>query len=225
MFLAVRELRRARSRFALLVGAVALLAFLILFQQAIRDSLLTSFVGGIRNATSDVVVFDVDGRRFLQASTVGEDLERVVRDVDGVDAVGRIGQGTFPVRAGGAVEPVAVVGADRPGIGVPASLVEGRTPSAPGEVIANAADGDRGFGVGERLTVEPTGLVLTVVGRAADVGLNVTPTVYGGWDTYLAVAQTRNPGLRDLVPNALGVRPAPGVDARELAQRINAASG
>jgi putative ABC transport system permease protein len=103
--------------------------------------------------------------------------------------------------------------------------VVGRRPSAPGEDSANAADGDRGFGVGERLTVEPTGLVLTVVGRAADVGLNVTPTVYGGWDTYLAVAQTRNPGLRDLVPNALGVRAAPGVDARELAQRINAASG
>lgn len=126
MFLAFREIRRSKARFGLLIGAVALLAFLILFQQAIRDSLLTSFVGGIRNATADVVVFDVDGRRFLQASTVSPELESRVREVEGVDAVGRIGQGTFPVQAEGEVGPVAVVGSDREGIGSPTALVEGR---------------------------------------------------------------------------------------------------
>lgn len=90
--------------------------------------------------------------------------------------------------------------------------------------MADAAEADRGLALGDRLTVEPGGLELTVVGRAQDVGLNVTPTVYAGWSTYLDVARTRNPGLTDLPANALGVRAAEGVELGELAARINAAS-
>ncbi len=41
MFLAVREIRRAKARFALLVVAIALLLFLILVQQALQDGLIT----------------------------------------------------------------------------------------------------------------------------------------------------------------------------------------
>ena len=47
MFLALREIRRAKVRFGLLVSAVALLVLLILGQHAIQNGLITSFVGGI----------------------------------------------------------------------------------------------------------------------------------------------------------------------------------
>jgi hypothetical protein len=48
MFLALREVRRAKARFGLLTAAIALLVFLILTQQAIQNGLLTAFVGAIR---------------------------------------------------------------------------------------------------------------------------------------------------------------------------------
>jgi len=47
MFLALREVRRAKARFGLLTAAIALLVFLILTQQAIQNGLLTAFVGAI----------------------------------------------------------------------------------------------------------------------------------------------------------------------------------
>ena len=53
MFLALREMRRAKARFALLVSAVGLLVFLILTQQALQDGLITSFVGAIRQQKAD----------------------------------------------------------------------------------------------------------------------------------------------------------------------------
>ena len=224
MFLALTELRRAKARFALLALAVALLAFLILAQQSLRDSLVTSFVGGIRSQSAEVLVFDVDGRRFLQSSVVPPELEREVRTVEGVAAVGRLWQGTYPVTADGALTAAAVAGYDVEGLGSPGSVVEGRLPAGWGEVIANEADADRGFDVGDVITVEPDGLALTVVGLAADAGLNVSPTVWTTKATYLDVARTRNPELPDdLRPNALTVRPAEGVAAAALATAINGA--
>jgi putative ABC transport system permease protein len=224
MFLAFAELRRSKARFALLAGAVGLLAFLILAQQALRDSLLDSFVGGIRSQSAEVLVFNVDGRRFLQSSAITSELESAVRSTDGVGAVGRLWQGTFPVTADGEVTAAAVAGYDVEGVGSPGTIVEGRLPAAPGEVVSNQADADRGFAVGDVITVEPAGLRLDVVGLAGDAGLNVSPTVWTTAATYLDIARTRNPGLTDeLRPNALAVRPADGSDPGAVAERLNAA--
>ena len=52
MFLAFKEMRRAKVRFGLLMGAVGLLVFLILFQQSLQNGLLTAFVGAIRNQSA-----------------------------------------------------------------------------------------------------------------------------------------------------------------------------
>lgn len=225
MFLAVAELRRARARFALLIGAVALLTFLILAQQALRDSLLREFVGGVRNQSAPVLVFNVDGRRFLQASAIAPDLEQAVRRTPGVRTVGRIWQGTFPIAAGPEAEGVSVAAWDTDGAGSPSRLRAGRFPSGPNEVVANAADADRGFAIGDRLEVDAGELELVVVGTADDIGLNVAPTIWTSFETYLTIARTRNPSLgADLPPNVLGVVPGAGVARADLVERINAAS-
>ena len=61
---------RAKVRFGLLIGAIALLVFLILFQQALRDGLITSFVGAIEHQDAPVLVYSTDARRNLQSSTI-----------------------------------------------------------------------------------------------------------------------------------------------------------
>ena len=83
-------MRRARVRFGLLVAAIALLV-LILFQQALQSSLLTSFVGAIRNQSAPVLVYSTDGQRALQASVLTPDLERMAREAPG--SVSRAGSG------------------------------------------------------------------------------------------------------------------------------------
>ena len=87
--IALREMARAKVRFGLLVGSIALLVFLILFQQALRDGLVTSFVGAIEHQSAPVLVFSTDARRTLQGSSISPDLESGVRAVEGVGAVGR----------------------------------------------------------------------------------------------------------------------------------------
>ena len=68
MFLALKEIARAKARFGLLIAAIGMLVFLILFQQSLQNGLLTSFAGAIRNQSAPVLVYSVDGQRVLQGS-------------------------------------------------------------------------------------------------------------------------------------------------------------
>ena len=100
MFLALKEMRRAKGRFGLLIAAIGMLVFLILFQQSLQNGLLTSFVGAIRNQSAPVLVYSVDGQRVIQGSIITPDLEQTVRDADGVGRWAGSGRARSPSLAG-----------------------------------------------------------------------------------------------------------------------------
>ena len=70
MFLAFKEMSRAKVRFALLIAAIGLLVFLILFQQSLQNGLINGFIGAIRDQNAPVLVYSVDGQRILQGSVI-----------------------------------------------------------------------------------------------------------------------------------------------------------
>jgi putative ABC transport system permease protein len=224
MFLALKEMRRAKVRFGMLIAAIGMLVFLILFQQALQSGLVTSFVGAIRNQSAPVLVYSVDGQRVLQGSVITPDLEQLVRATPDIADIGYIGQGTFTVTAADEQADAAIIGYEREGVGSPRDLVAGRLAEQPGEAVASEADADDGFDVGDTIMVEPGGLELTVVGLAPDAQLSVTPTLFVGYDTYLAAVAARNPGGGNPLPNALAVVPAESTTPAELAAAINAGS-
>ena len=238
MFLAWKEIRRAKVRFGLLIAAVALLVFLILFQQSLQNGLLTSFVGAIRNQSAPVLVYSTEGRRILQASVITPDLEDQVRaQIDDAD-IARIAQGTFTVTPSGfgsesgsgsgeaAPAPVetSIIGYERDDLGGPTDLVKGRKATAAHEAVASDADAADGFDVGDTVRVEPGGLRLTVVGLAPNAQLNVSPTLFVGYDTYLDAVAARNPDAGTPLPNALAARPTGDESPAALTVRINALS-
>lgn len=225
MFLALKEMLRAKVRFGLLVAAIGLLVFLILFQQSLQNGLLTSFVGAIRNQSAPVLVYTVDGQRVIQGSVITPDLEAAVRAVDGVGTVGRIGQGTFSVTVGsGELAETTLLGIEDRSLGAPTTLVDGRLPDRPGEAVGSDADATAGFGIGDVVRIEPGGLELTVVGLARDVQLNAGPTLFVDYGTYLDAVGAANPDAGEPLPNVLAVAPAPGMTDAELTTRINAVS-
>ncbi len=225
MFLALREMRRAKVRFGLLIAAIALLVFLILFQQSLQNGLLTSFVGGIRNQDAPVLVYSVDGQRTVQGSAITPDLEELVRTTEGVGEVGRWSQGTFTaIVAGDEAVDVSIIGYDTAGLGTPAELVEGRLADGPGEAVASDADADDGFGVGDTVRIVPGGAEIEIVGSARDVQLNASPTLFATYDTYLDIVASVNPDAGEPPPNVLTIRPAEGVTDDEVAAAINARS-
>lgn len=223
MFLAVREIRHAKARFSMLVVAIALLLFLILVQQALRDGLIEAFVGAISRQSAPVLVYSVDGQRTLQGSVITPSLQRTIQNTSGVGESGRIGQSTFTARVNGAAKTsVALFGYEKASVGGPDRLTAGRMPAAPGEAVGSAGD----FALGDtvRLAGAPAAPVLRVVGLAANAEIQVLPTLFVSWRDYGAWVRGANPDAGVVLASAIGVRPSAGTTPQALTRRINRAS-
>ena len=97
MFLALKEMRRAKVRFGLLAGAVGLLVFLILFQQALLTGLINQFIGALKNQSGEVLVYNGQARKNLEGSIILPDQQAAIAEVEGVAVASPFGQATFSV--------------------------------------------------------------------------------------------------------------------------------
>ena len=160
MFLALKEMRRAKVRFGLLIVAIGLLVFLILFQQSLQNGLLRAFVGAFRDPSRrrcSSTRPTASGR--CRAASSRRTSRQLARSADGVGAAGRIGQGTFTVtrrrrdrrrRRSSATRPRASARPRDAHRGPPAR----RPPARPSPAPRTPATG---FDIGDIVTVEPGG--------------------------------------------------------------------
>jgi putative ABC transport system permease protein len=229
MFLALAEVRRAKLRFALLTGAVGLLAYLILFQLALTNGLVTQFIGAIRNQSGPVIVFGADARANLEASSIRPEQVDAVASIDGVARAQAWGEGTFTVstevsradtNSKGRLIDAAVFGYTLGGLGAPTKLTEGRLPTADFEAVASSINEDEGFAIGQRVRLEPSDREITIVGLADDINYSVAPTLFASYATYEAAVRILNPEAPAVQPSAVLAEPSPGVSTSALASRI-----
>ncbi len=201
---------------AVLCAAALLTALGVLFESGVRSG-----VPPQRYAGAAVVV----GAR--QAIPVEEDLdqpfsERVPLPVEAVERVAAVpgvaqavGDLTVPVTVGG--QPVMGHGWSAAAL-TPFSLREGGAPRADGVVLDRDLAAAHGLGVGDEVAV-----ALGAVPRTFTV-TGVTEQAMAREATlFFADEQARELSGRPEQVHAVGVLPAPGVDAGELADRIRAA--
>lgn len=225
MFLAFREMRRAKVRFGLLIVAVSLLLFLILFQQALQNSLITSFIGALERQSAPVLVYSTDAQRAPFGSVIPPDLRRKIDGARGVGDSAAIGVGSFTVRVDGAAESTAaLVGYQKQELGGPAQVSQGRQVTGAGEAVGSAQD----FSLGQRVTIVASGsaaaVTFTVVGLAPDAELLVAPTLFVRYAGYESAIRASNPDAKLVLPSLIGVRPERGVSDAELVSAVNGVS-
>ncbi len=223
MFLALKEIKRAKLRFGLLAGAVGLLVFLILFQQALLGGLVTQFIGALRNQSADVVVYNDQARKNLEGSRVTPEQVQAVATVAGVAEAAPLGEGTFSVTALDEIKDAVIFGYQLGGPGEPTTLVEGRLPQGPGEAVASEKDRADGFDIGDVVFVEPGTTRITVVGLARDINYSVAPVLFVDVPTFEAAVRTKNPDAQVVLPSAVAVRVEPGSDPDAVALAIDGA--
>jgi putative ABC transport system permease protein len=224
VLLATREISRSKVRFALLSGAVGLLVYIILFQQALLGGLVTSFIGGLENQDSPVLVYNAQARRNIEGSVLLPDQVDAVAAVDGVAASAPMGQATYTVEAAGELVDASLFGTplDADGLGMPTTLTDGRLPDGPNQAVASAADAADGFDVGDvvRITGEG-GPEIEIVGLGEDLRWSVSPTLFVGYATFEAAQRAANPDASAVLPSLVVVRPADDVDVDVLTDRID----
>jgi putative ABC transport system permease protein len=222
MFLALKEMQRAKLRFGLLAGAVGLLVFLILFQQALLTGLINQFIGALKNQSADVLVYNDQARKNLEGSIILPDQLAAVAEVEGVAVAARLGESTFTVTAGGEELDAVLFGYELGGPGAPTTLIEGRLPEGPGEGVASEKDRADGFDIGDVVQVQPDGVSITVVGIASDINYSVSPTLFVDFATFEEAKRTRNPDATEILPSVVAVQVVDGADPEVVAANINA---
>ena len=221
MNLAWTEIRRAKLRFGLLTGAVALLVFLIMFMQTLSGTLLNLFIGGVENQSAGVLVYGEDARRSIEGSIVTPDQVAAVATVEGVGNAAPLGENTFTVRPAGQteLEDATLFGYELGGPGSPTTLSDGRLPTADGEAVASSNSGD-GYAIGDVVTVLPGDYEIEIVGIATNAAFNVQPTLYASYATYEEALKLQNPDATAVLPTLVAVEPEPGVEPVTLSTRI-----
>lgn len=224
MLLATREIARSKVRFGLLAGAVGLLVFLILFQQALFGGLVQGFIGALENQDSPVLVYNEQARRNVEGSFLVPEQIEALSAVEGVEQAVAIGEATYTVEAGGELVDGVLFGypLDAGGLGAPTTLTEGRLPEAPNEAVASSADAAEGFDIGDTVRIAADGgPEIDVVGLAEDLRFSVAPTLFVDYSTFEDAQRAVNPNAQAVLPSIAAVRPADGADPAELAARIN----
>ena len=223
MFLALREISRARWRFVLLTGAVGLLVFLILFVQALTGALIGQFIGALDHQSADVLVYSAQARKNLEGSVVPPATVDAVANVPGVAQAGPLGEGTFSVRAGGKLRDAVLIGYEAGRPGAPTTLTRGRLPAAPFEAVVSSRNAGDGFGIGDTVRLVPGSHAIKVVGLARDINYSVLPTLFTTFDTYVTARRNANPQATAVYPSAVAVQTAAGLSAATVRDAINRA--
>ncbi|MGZ5345445.1 MAG: FtsX-like permease family protein [Actinomycetota bacterium] len=222
MRLALAEIRRAKLRFGLLIGAVALLVFLILFQQTLAGALLGSFTDGLGNQSAEVLVFNADARGSVEGSVITPDQLAAVREVPGVAQAEPLGESTFSVDVGdGSLTDTTIFGYVLGGPGAPTTLTEGRLPQGDGEAVASDVDASKGYDVGDAVRVVPGDGSVRIVGLASDAQFNVQPTLYASYATWERFSKSVNPDAPAVLPTLVAVDPEANVAPDAVASSIN----
>ncbi len=211
------EIRRRRSRYALLTAAIAFLVLLLLFLITIFSALLGAFTGAIENQSADVLVYSDVSRRNIEASRLPATAVAAVARVPGVRRAAPLYESAFTVARTGGAKNVTVIGFAPGGPGAPSEAGVARP--APGEALVDSANASD-YPVGSTIRFRPSGLVVRVVGTATNAGLQVQPTFWVPPAGYRDLVDRTYPGARDVPVSLVAVSAEPGVDAARVAAEI-----
>ncbi|MEV8177711.1 FtsX-like permease family protein [Cellulosimicrobium funkei] len=188
MFLALRDLRHARGRFALMTVVVALITFLVAFLAALTAGLGRASTSAVTDLPVDRVVFSPPEEGASPSFTESE-VTAAQTDawaaVPGVDAAEPLGVAT--VRASGDATAAVTAFGVRPGSEIVPGTDDGGADVSPGAVVLSRGAADAlGADVGDPVDAGPLDLTVSAV---ADVEADYahTPVVWVSLDDWQAV--------------------------------------
>ena len=213
VFVALRDLRAARGRFALITLVVLMVAVLTSFLSGLTAGLRHQNVSAIESITAHTVVFSGEDPSFDDSSVSAEQIATWARAGGEVDPIGI--NRAKAMSDGGSTAAVAVIGADA-GVG-------DRAPTMPNTVVlSEPAASDLDAGVGDTVTVG--GEQFAVGAVRGDDWFSHSPVVWIGFADWQALNQTTGATVLAVsgISNVDAVDRAAGTTSTSVADSIEA---
>ena len=213
MFLAWNEIRRNKLKFGLIIGVLTMISYLLFLLSGLANGLINMNKEGIDKWQADAIVLNKDANQTVQQSVFNKkDIENKYKKQATLKQTGEI------VSNGHQKDNVLVFGVEKSSFLVP-SLIEGHKATKDNEVLADETLKNKGFKIGDTLTLSQSDEKLHIVGFTESAKYNASPVIFTN-DATIAMI---NPRLTGDKINAVVVRDSNWKD-KKLNQELEAVS-
>ncbi|WP_342526497.1 ABC transporter permease [Chryseomicrobium sp. FSL W7-1435] len=181
MFLAWNEIKKNKLRFALVIGVLFLVSYLVFFLTGLANGLANLNREAVDKWDGDGIMLTEDSDQSLPQSFLS------IEDADELDAeTAVLGQLNTIVTTGELKQGVAIFGINEEEFITP-DVSDGELFSGENEVVAADFLQEEGFEIGDTLTLSSSDEELTIVGFTEDARFNAAPVLYTSLDTFQTV--------------------------------------
>ncbi|HHA0507437.1 TPA: ABC transporter permease [Staphylococcus aureus] len=213
MFLAWNEIRRNKLKFGLIIGVLTMISYLLFLLSGLANGLINMNKEGIDKWQADAIVLNKDANQTVQQSVFNKkDIENKYKKKATLKQTGEI------VSNGHQKDNVLVFGVEKSSFLVP-SLIEGHKATKDNEVLADETLKNKGFKIGDTLSLSQSDEKLHIVGFTESAKYNASPVIFTNDATIAKI----NPRLTGDKINAVVVRDTNWKD-KKLNQELEAVS-
>ncbi len=213
MFLAWNEIRRNKLKFGLIIGVLTMISYLLFLLSGLANGLINMNKEGIDKWQADAIVLNKDANQTVQQSVFNKkDIENKYKKQATLKQTGEI------VSNGHQKDNVLVFGVEKSSFLVP-RLIEGHKATKDNEVLADETLKNKGFKIGDTLSLSQSDEKLHIVGFTESAKYNASPVIFTN-DANIAKI---NPRLTGDKINAVVVRDTNWKD-KKLNQELEAVS-
>lgn len=213
MFLAWNEIRRKKLKFGLIIGVLTMISYLLFLLSGLAKGLINMNKEGIDKWQADAIVLNKDANQTVQQSVFNKkDIENKYKKQATLKQTGEI------VSNGHQKDNVLVFGVEKSSFLVP-SLIEGHKATKDNEVLADETLKNKGFKIGDTLSLSQSDEKLHIVGFTESAKYNASPVIFTNDATIAKI----NPRLTGDKINAVVVRDTNWKD-KKLNQELEAVS-
>ncbi|MBS3284512.1 FtsX-like permease family protein [Staphylococcus aureus] len=213
MFLAWNEIRRNKLKFGLIIGVLTMISYLLFLLSGLANGLINMNKEGIDKWQADAIVLNKDANQTVQQSVFNKkDIENKYNKQATLKQTGEI------VSNGHQKGNVLVFGVEKSSFLVP-RLIEGHKATKDNEVLADETLKNKGFKIGDTLSLSQSDEKLHIVGFTESAKYNASPVIFTNDATIAKI----NPRLTGDKINAVVVRDTNWKD-KKLNQELEAVS-
>ncbi len=213
MFLAWNEIRRNKLKFGLIIGVLTMISYLLFLLSGLANGLININKEGIDKWQADAIVLNKDANQTVQQSVFNKkDIENKYKKQATLKQTGEI------VSNGHQKDNVLVFGVEKSSFLVP-RLIEGHKATKDNEVLADETLKNKGFKIGDTLSLSQSDEKLHIVGFTESAKYNASPVIFTNDATIAKI----NPRLTGDKINAVVVRDTNWKD-KKLNQELEAVS-
>ena len=201
MFLALNEIKKNKLRFTLIIGVLMLVSYLVFFLSGLATGLENLNRESVDKwkATAIVLAEESDKSMYQSSLTTGD-----TKDIDAKE-IAVVGQLNAVAGNGDQKTNVSIFGINKDEFIMP-EVTEGDAFAKDNEVIASDALKEKGFKVGDTLSLSSSEEVLTIVGFTDKARFNAAPVLYGDLSTFHRVKYGEAAGVNKESINGIVVR-------------------